>query len=160
MWTYFKAEVVPAFIAFNIAFYTRGYFYPPPIPVNDWDSYRIILGELIGTFMLSFFLQRVCNSQTTFTTSDIETYSFVVVFVYVARRFAVTSGNSINPVATLAAACAAVVQCAFGPLRYFYLFVIGDLLGSIAGSLFYNCLYEPNLHVSRMEEERNSMVLK
>jgi glycerol uptake facilitator-like aquaporin len=83
-------------------------------------------------------LQKICNSQTTFTTSDIETYSFVVVFVFIARRFAVLSGNSINPVAALAAACAAVIQCAFGPLKYSYLWLIGDLLGSIAGSLFFN----------------------
>jgi glycerol uptake facilitator-like aquaporin len=99
--------------------------------------------------MLSFFLQKICNSQTTFTTSDIETYCFTVVFVYLGRRFAVTSGNSINPVATLAAACAALIQCTFGPVQYFYLFFIGDLLGSMAGSFFYNCVYEPALRISR-----------
>jgi glycerol uptake facilitator-like aquaporin len=29
MWTYFKAEFVPAFIAYNVAYYMKGYYYPP-----------------------------------------------------------------------------------------------------------------------------------
>jgi len=61
--------------------------------------------------MLVVLLQKIANSQTTFTTSDIETYSFVVVFVYIARKYAVLSGNSINPVATFAGVCALVFQC-------------------------------------------------
>jgi hypothetical protein len=71
IWTYFKADFFPAFLAYNIAFYTRGYFYPPPTPDTTWDSYSIIISELIGTFMLTLFLQKFSNSQTTFTTSDI-----------------------------------------------------------------------------------------
>ena len=63
--------------------------------------------------MLVVMLQKIANTQTTFTTSDIQTFSFVVVFVYVARRYAVLSGNSINAVATLAGAAAAVLQCNF-----------------------------------------------
>lgn len=127
----------------------RGFYYPPGIPINNWDSYKIIVSELVGTFMLTLLLQKVCNSQTTFTTSDIETYSFVVAFVYVARRYAILSGNSINPVTTLAAACSAIFQCEFGPFKYAYLYVIGDFLGCVAGSTFYNAIYEPALQASR-----------
>lgn len=34
-------------------------------------------------------------------------------FVYVARRFAILSGNNINPVGAFAGACAAILQCNF-----------------------------------------------
>jgi glycerol uptake facilitator-like aquaporin len=43
IWTYFKADFFPAFLAFNMGFYMRGYFYPPPIPISNWDSYSIII---------------------------------------------------------------------------------------------------------------------
>ena len=69
IWAYFKADFVPAFVAFNIGFYTRSYYYPPPIPSPEQSPYQIILSEFIGSFMLVFLLQRIGNSQTTFTTS-------------------------------------------------------------------------------------------
>ena len=69
IWAYFKADFVPAFVAFNIGFYTRSYYYPPPIPSPEQSPYQIILSEFIGSFMLVFLLQKIGNSQTTFTTS-------------------------------------------------------------------------------------------
>jgi hypothetical protein len=32
MWTYFKAEFVPAFLAYNMAFYLNGYYSPIDLP--------------------------------------------------------------------------------------------------------------------------------
>lgn len=98
---------------------------------------------MVGTFMLVVLLQKISNSLTTFTTSDISTYSFVVVFVYIARRFAASSGNSINPVANLAGVCAAIFHCNFAGLKCFHLFLLGDFLGSCLGVLFYNRILWP-----------------
>lgn len=71
IWTYFKADFVPAFIAFNCGFYLKGYYYPPLVPKTLLESYQIVISEVIGTFMLVVLIQKVVNSQTTFTKSDI-----------------------------------------------------------------------------------------
>lgn len=88
--------------------------------------------------MIVVLIQKTVNTQTTFTTCDIETFSFICLYVFVARRFAVLSGNSINAVATLAAAVAAVVQCNFDSIGSFHLYLIGDFMGSLLGTWFYN----------------------
>lgn len=153
IWMYFKADFIPAFIAFNLGFLMKGYYYPPPIPSPDLHPHQILLSEFLGSFMLVVTLQKIVNSQTTFTTSDIETYCFIVPFVYVGRRFAVLSGNSINMVATFACACAAVLQCSFGHFWHYYLYFLGDLMGSILGSYFYNWVLEPAIRISRLEKQ-------
>lgn len=153
MWTYFKAEFIPALLAYLFAILIKGYNYPPPIPHPGLTGLQILVSELIGTFMLVVLLQKIANTQTTFTTSDIETYSFVVVFVYIARRFAILSGNSINPVATFAFVCAAVVKCDFQYLQNFYLYLIGDFLGSCCGTWFFNHMLEPAMRISRKERQ-------
>jgi glycerol uptake facilitator-like aquaporin len=68
-------------------------------------------------------------------------YGFVVVFVYVARKFAVCSGNNINPVANLACVIAAVFQCNFRAVLAFTLYLLGDFLGSCLGVVFFNIVY-------------------
>lgn len=151
IWTYFKAEFIPAFLAYHISFHMRGYYAPPMAPDNFQASMQIIMSEFIGTFTLSLLLQKVCNTQTTWTTSDAEMQGFVIVYVFVARRFAILSGNSINPVTALAAASAAILQCDYSAINCIHLYLIGDYCGSIAGSLFYNHLYEPNLQRARFE---------
>lgn len=70
MWTYFKAEFVPALLAYHINFYLKGFYYPPMVSESLTQSYQIVASEFVGTFMLTLLLQKTCNSQTTWTTSD------------------------------------------------------------------------------------------
>ena len=88
--------------------------------------------------MIVVLIQKTVNTYTTFTTSDIETFSFICVYVFIGRRFAILSGNSINFVATFAAAVAAVIQCNFDSIGSLYLYLIGDFIGSCLGTWFYN----------------------
>lgn len=43
IWLYFRADFIPAFIAWNIGFYLKGYYYPPPTPSPSLSAPQILI---------------------------------------------------------------------------------------------------------------------
>lgn len=43
MWTYFKAEFFPSFIAFNLVYLMKGYYSDPLVPNNHIEEIRIVI---------------------------------------------------------------------------------------------------------------------
>lgn len=86
--------------------------------------------------------------------------------VYIGRRYAPTSGTALNAWITLSRAIIGVFYCNFEGLKYFYLWAIGDVIGCLLATWFYNRVMEPcivHMRVKRMvqhELEKNLIELE
>ena len=99
---------------------------------------RVVLAEIIGTFILVFFVLQISNPNTTFIENELSAFMFIGTFVYIGRRFAPTSGCSINIAVILSSAILLATKGDYDSLKYCPLWVIGDIIGAIIGTAFYD----------------------
>lgn len=84
--------------------------------------------------------------------TDIQKYSFIIAFVFVARKSAYVSAFAINPAITIATVIMAILTCQYVYLKICHLYLIGDFAGAILGTLFYNKFYVPCLFYTRLQK--------
>lgn len=150
MWMYFKGQIYAACVALALGYMLNdGFLAGLAVPSEEVGPYRIILSELVGTFILVFYIQLTANSETTFTLTDAQKYCFIIAFVFVARKAAIISAFAINPAITIATVVMAIITCQFVYLHICHLYLIGDFAGAILGTLFYNKFYVPVLFSAR-----------
>lgn len=63
--------------------------------------------------------------------------------VYIGRRYAPTSGTALNAWITLSRALIGIFHCDFEGLKYYFWWVLGDVIGCLLATWFYNLVMEP-----------------
>lgn len=108
-WIIIKAHFYNALIAQIFAYFLNNGKMYIPLVVNETHSVKeIIFSEFMGSFFLIYFVLLFANPKTTplkdCVTERIVKSLHISIVVYVARKFAVHSYNSINPSIILARA--------------------------------------------------------
>lgn len=101
-----------------------------------------------------FYTQLTANAETSFVQTPAQKYCFIIAFVFVARKAAHISAFAINPAITLATAAMGVLMCQFEYLGISWVYLLGDFLGALLGTLAYNNLYVPALLQARRHSLR------
>lgn len=105
---------------------------------------RLMVGEAVGTFILIFFIMHLSNPNTTFIETEVEGYIILGLYVYIGRRFTPLSGMSLNIGISLVFAILADMENGeIDQFRYVYIYFVGDVVGTILATLFYDRVYEP-----------------
>lgn len=65
--------------------------------------------------------------------------------VYIGRKYAPSSGTALNAAITLSRAVLGIWYNDWEGLKYYGLWLIGDVLGCLLATYFYNYLLEPSL---------------
>lgn len=71
--------------------------------------------------------------------------------VYIGRKYAPTSGTALNAAITLARAVLGIYYNDWEGVRYYFLWLIGDIIGCLIATLFYNYLLEPSIVYERIK---------
>ena len=117
---------------------------------------RIVLSEFTGTFVLVFFILQVSNPNTTFIENELSGFGGIVIFIYIAREYAVKSGNEINAALLLAVNFLSGTKGDWSGFTWIWLWIIGDILGAIFATKVYDNYFEKtikNIRCKRREED-------
>ena len=105
---------------------------------------KIILSEAIGVFILIFFILYGTVSYS-FITNNGAKYFLIAIFVYIGRKFAVSSSNQINLALTFSQAFVGFFTCDFRGFKYLIAWIIGDIIGVLLAASLYINIVEPTL---------------
>lgn len=116
----------------------------PELILNDWrDILRVISNEAMGVFIFIFFMLMLSNPNTTFIENELTGYLSIAIFYHIARSFAPFAGLAINPAVSLALSIQYASKGDWDSLSNCYAWFLGDLIGCILATYFYDKLYEP-----------------
>lgn len=154
---YLVAQMAGAMLAMLLAEVINGTNIPAPIPYEETvkECFRVILAEIMGTFILVFSLLQISNPNTTFIDNELSGFIFIVAFIHIGRQFA-PPGCIVNPALILCASIMAVLrESDYDGLKYCGLWIVGDLIGAVGATYFYDKFFEPNVEMIR-EHKRNA----
>lgn len=72
--------------------------------------------------------------------------------VYIGRKYTPTAGTALNAFITLSRALIGIWYCDWQGLKYYLLWVIGDVIGCLLATAFYNYVMEPCIVHSRVKK--------
>lgn len=143
---YLTAQLLGATIALLLSQIINDISIGPLVPDDSFsECLRLILSEMVGTFFLVFFTLQISNPNTTFIENELSGYAFITIFVFIGRRFAFSPVSTINFCHTLAIGVLNATRGENDGFSYIWLWLLGDLLGFVLGTLFYDYLFEPNI---------------
>ena len=107
---------------------------------------RIFASEMVGTFILVFFILRISSSSdrcfnTLRQNEKLSTFVFVAVFVHIGRKFGPSSGCSINLTVIVSTAIMAASKGSYEDLWYCWLWIGGDIAGAIIAVAFFDGVF-------------------
>lgn len=95
---------------------------------------------------------QVVGPNTIYTTKKFSRYIYIALQVYIGRRYAPTSGTALNACITLSRAVIGIWYADWEGLRYFLLWLIGDIIGCLLATFFYNEILEPCIVYARIKK--------
>lgn len=101
----------------------------------------MISNEGMGVFIFIFFMLLLSNPNTTFIENELTGYLSIAIFYHIARSFAPSAGLAINPAATLALSIQYASRGNWTTLSNCWAWLIGDLIGCILATYFYEKIY-------------------
>lgn len=147
---YFAGQFIGVFTALVAAIYING-FNVMPIQPQSTDLVviiREIASEMMGTSIMVFFILQITNPNTTFIENEISGFLSIVLFFYLsivlcpnssafAMNFAITLG--FNLLSTLFN----TGDNANSGWEWIWVYLLGDVLGVLIATLFYDKVFEP-----------------
>lgn len=111
-----------------------------------------MLSECVGVFILCFLVLQVVGPNTGYTTNRLSKFLYIAFMIYIGRRFAVTSYTALNAWITLSRAIIGIWKNDWEGLKYYLLWLIGDIIGCVIATYFYNLIAEPCIVHSRVKK--------
>jgi glycerol uptake facilitator-like aquaporin len=150
LWIYFKAQFIGAFSAIVLTYMINGVYRFPfgPKQYTIKNYFEIALSECMGVFILCLLVLQVVGPNTVYTTNRLSKYMYIGFMIYIGRRFAISSYTALNAWITLSRAIIGIWKDDWEGLKFYPLWIIGDILGCLLAVGFYNLVLEPCiLHV-------------
>ena len=101
--------------------------------------------------MISLVLQ-VVGPNTIYTTKKLSRYLYIAFMVYIGRRFAPTSGTALNACITISRALMGIWYADWNGLKYYGLWLVGDIVGCLLATWLYNEVVEPSIVYARIKK--------
>ena len=106
---------------------------------------RIALAQIAGTFIYTLFVLINYYENTSFFKATFWVYVSTAFVFFISREFTYQL-DSLNPATTLAfQVFTGIKNGNWEPLKQYYLYIAGPVIGAILCSAFYNFYYEPLL---------------
>lgn len=90
--------------------------------------------------MLCILVLQVVGPNTTYTTNRMSKFIYIGLMIYIGRRYAISSYTALNAWITLSRAIIGVWNNDWVGLKFYLLWVIGDILGCVLSCVFYNMI--------------------
>lgn len=121
LWIYIKAQIIGAILSMLLAIELNGVYRSPLHPhylsedsgLNEFRFgviLQIILSEAVGVFILIFMIL-YCTGPYSFITNNGAKFFYIATFVYIGRKFAVSSSNQINIALSISQAFVGILEC-------------------------------------------------
>jgi glycerol uptake facilitator protein len=156
-WNY--SEVIAA-IDPNHTIDTQGIFSTLPgngaLPVGTWGAFR---DQIIGTAILLFLILAITDLRNTSPGANLAPFIIGLIVVAIGMAWGTNAGYAINPARDLGPRLASFFTGYGGAWRdqygnfYFWVPIIGPLIGGVLGAGLYDALIGRNLPVSDEDQE-------
>lgn len=103
-------------------------------------------------FILILLVLQVVGPNTIYTTKKLSRYMYIAFQVYIGRRYTPTSGTALNACITLSRAIMGIWYADWDGLKYYGLWIIGDIIGCLLATWFYNEVLEPCIVHARIKK--------
>ena len=106
----------------------------------------------MGVFVLIILVLQVVGPNTIYTTKKFSRYLYIAFMVYIGRKFAPTSGTALNACITISRALMGIWYADWNGLKYYGLWLIGDIVGCLLATCLYNQVVEPCIVYARIKK--------
>lgn len=113
------------------------------LPNDAMGVVRVILNEAMGVWFLIFFLLQISNPNTTFIENELSGFFSIALFYHIGRSFSPLASKCINPGLSIPMALQSAIKGYWLPMRDLWAWLLGDLIGAVSATLFYDMVYEP-----------------